>query len=126
MKPLLSGVFIPNDQKIWLYRGVHGQHPMIAAARQRVVIPGDREGTISPQVHNEGMISDLAVSPFTSWTTNIHIARERAAAHSGGVILRLPRVQGQDESWSWVYSPDAFLESEILLRGVRIDAEVVR
>lgn len=118
-------MFAPEAETQWLYRGVHGQHPMIAAARQGLVIPGDREGTITAEEHNLGAPDDLARSPYTSWSERKSVAQIHAAKRKGGVVLRLPATPARGENWSWENSPDEFGESEILLKGVRIGAEVL-
>jgi len=108
----------------FLYRGVHASHPAIDAAREGSVIPGNVNGTISAAEHNAGGLSSN--SPFTSWTTNIDIARGYAKSEGpGGVLLRVPEgAPPPGASWSWHWSPDQYGESEVLLRGTRSGAEV--
>jgi hypothetical protein len=44
----------------------------------------------------------------------------------GGVLLRVPQSPpSQGDSWHWEYSPDDYFEEEILLHGIRMDAEVI-
>jgi len=106
------------------YRGYHAKHPSLHHARQGLVISGNPNGTVTPEIHNRGGQSEN--SPFTSWTTNREIARDYAQRNGkGGLVLRVP-VQGPKEgdSWSWEYSPDVYGEGEILLRGERSGATV--
>jgi len=109
----------------FLYRGVHAGHPARASALNGVVVPGDINGTVSPMEHNIEDQSEL--SPYTSWTSNIDVARGFAnSAGPGGVLLRVSTGSpGSRDAWSWEYSPDEWGEDEMLLRGVRIDAEVM-
>jgi hypothetical protein len=110
---------------IYVYRGVHAEHPRLEEARRRYVIPGNVAGTITPQQHNDEEF--LEDSPFTSWTYSIGIAMKRAYDRgSGGLVLQLPlHPPGHEDSWEWVTSPDRYDEDEILLKGIRMDAEVV-
>ena len=89
-------------------------------------MPGNINGTISAAEHNYGGVS--AESPFTSWTSNIDVARGWASAQGpGGALLRLQ--MGAPEpgaSWSWEWSPDIYFEQEMLLRGTRTGAEVIQ
>jgi hypothetical protein len=100
---------------------------MRSAALNGVVIPGDPNGDVTPEEHN--LLDESIASPFTSWTYSERIARRFADSKGpGGVLLRLPiasPLEGGD-TWSWEQSPDRYNEQEILLRGVRIGAEVVR
>ena len=98
---------------------------MISAARQGIVIPGDRDGTITAEEHNLGAQYDLAQSPYTSWTERRSVAETHSAQHAGGVVLRLPATPAKGEGWSWENSPDHYDEAEMLLKGVRIGAEVL-
>ncbi len=110
----------------YVYRGVHAHHPALAAALTGVVVPGDVNGTITPEQHNLRDIS--ARSPFTSWTHLRDVAVAFAeSSGSGGVVLRLPvGTPSPGSTWKWVGSPDVWLEQEVLLHGVRIGAEVTR
>ena len=126
MTPLVERLYVPSVQPEWFYRGVHGRHPALAAARNGMVIPGSLTGTITAQLHNEGFPADLAVSPFTSWTVRRSVAEARASLYSIGVLLRLPAEPVSGPGWQWEGSPDEFLEYEVLLRGIRMDAEVLR
>jgi hypothetical protein len=109
----------------YLYRGVHANHPQIAAARLGIVIPGRIDGLISPKDHNRGGLE--AQSPFTSWTDNRKFAESfRDLYGPGGVLLRvLEGAPSTGDTWSWEWSPDRYFERERLLRGVRIGVEVV-
>jgi hypothetical protein len=114
-----------SDQPIYVYRGVHGKHPALQAARRGVVFPGDPKGSLTPEEHN--IFDESAASQFTSWTYRLEIARTFAASRGpGGVILRLRlEASNANDTWSWEQSPDFHHESEILLKGTRIDAEVI-
>src|ERR1019366_4805570 len=102
-----TGMFVPEAETPWLYRGVHGQHPMIAAARQGIVIPGDCYGTVTAEEHNLGPQDDLVRSPFTSWTEKRSVAENHAAQQRGGVVLRLPATPARGDGWSWENLTDA-------------------
>jgi hypothetical protein len=113
-----------NMSEISVYRGIHAKHPARAAALEGRAIPGNPDGMVTPELHNEG--GQQADSPFTSWTHNYEVARSAATRFGlGGLILRLTTGAPETgDSWSWVYSPDEFREDEILLRGVRSGATV--
>jgi hypothetical protein len=98
---------------------------MIAAARNGTVVPGDPLGDITPEEHN--FLDESVISPFTSWTYSLTVARRFASSRGpGGVVLRLAKsTPGDNDSWSWHDSPDIHREQEILLKGVRMGAEVV-
>jgi hypothetical protein len=109
----------------FLYRGVHGKHPQIAAARAGVVVPGDPDGMITAKQHNAGGFSEL--SPYTSWSERIEVARIHAfpSYSPRGVVLRVPDSKpGPNDTWDWEASPDASGEYEVLLFGVRMGLEV--
>ena len=107
-----------------VYRGIHARHPVLAEALLGIVIPGNLYGSVTPEQHNRGNVSDI--SPYTSWTSE----RETAEYHArrfvpGGVILTLPSSDAETHHpWSWERSPDIFEEQEILLRGPRSGATV--
>ena len=108
----------------YLYRGINGAHPGLALALRGIVIPGNLEGVVTPEDHNEG--GPEAYSPYTSWTHSIEIARGYARRVPGGVVLRVPAGNPKSsDTWHWEWSPDEFYEQEILLYGVRMDAEVI-
>ena len=110
----------------YVYRGVHAKHPMRAAALNGTVVPGDPDGDVTPEEHN--LLDESTISPFTSWTFSETIARRFANSRGpGGVVLRLPMNAApcSSDTWSWVRSPDYYNEQEILLRGVRMGAEVM-
>ena len=98
---------------------------MLAAARAGTVIPGDPDGDITPEEHN--LLDESALSPFTSWSYSFDVAKRFAERRGpGGVVLCLIKddmVEG--DAWSWHASPDIHREQEVLLKGVRIDAEVL-
>ena len=107
-----------------LYRGVHGQHPALEAARRGEVIPSAPESDLPAEDHNGGGYSD--VSPFTSWTYDRAYAYLLARrAGPGGIVLEVPdREPGPNDLWSWHISPDEDSEDEVLLRGIRLNVEV--
>jgi hypothetical protein len=107
------------------YRGVHAGHPSLSAAAMGLVVPGDEKGRITSDEHNLGGVS--ARSPFTSWTVHFQIALNYAkSSGSGGLILYVSAGQpSKTDRWSWHFSPDLYLEGEVLLRGVRGDAMVL-
>src|SRR5882757_8608498 len=73
---------------IYVYRGIHAHHPVLEAAKQGIVIPGDINGSVTPEEHNAGGRS--AESPYTSWTYRKSIAETYALERGKGyVILRL-------------------------------------
>jgi hypothetical protein len=99
---------------------------MRAAALTGTVVPGDPNGDITPEEHNR--LDESIMSPFTSRTHSETIATRFAESRGpGGIVLRLPIDPASDPEghWTWVQSPDAFGEEEILLRGIRMDAEVI-
>jgi len=79
-----------------------------------------------PAEHNIGGAS--ARSQFTSWTHSLVVARMYATARGpGGVILSIPvGAPPVGAAWSWEWSPDVFGEQEVLLRGIRTGAMVLR
>ena len=87
-----------------------------------MAVPGDPSSTMSAEEHN---VLDLsAYSPFTSWTASLELARRFASP--GGVVLKVATGSpGPGELWSWEYSPDSYLEQEVLLRGFRMGIEVL-
>jgi hypothetical protein len=75
-----------------LYRGVHAGHPALTDAKEGIVRPANRNGSITPEQHNEDGFS--GVSQFTSWTHD----RNRAVWFAnrkgpGGVVLEVSRAQ---------------------------------
>jgi hypothetical protein len=110
----------------FLYRGIHGRHPQIAAARAGVVVPGNPNGSITAKQHNAGGFSEL--SPYTSWSERIEVARTHAfpVGEPRGVVLRVTDSNpGPNDQWDWEASPDASGEYEVLLFGVRMNLEVI-
>ena len=114
-----------NSGDDYLYRGVHSDHPEFEAASSGRVVPGNPNGNVTPAQHNRGGDDVLADSPFTSWTTDIDVARGRAGAD--GVLLRVPTGRPPTGAkWNWEWSPDVFSESEVLLRGAREGCDVIK
>jgi hypothetical protein len=110
----------------YLYRGLHAGHPALVEARMGMVRAAMPESTVTPKEHNLGSRSGR--SPFTSWSRERMVAVEFAesAGCHGGLLLRVEDLPpGPDATWEWVESPDERSESEVLMRGFRMDAEVV-
>ena len=107
----------------FLYRGVHALHPALADARRGIVRPADVESTLSAEEHNRDGFSDR--SPYTSWTSDKAVALRYARRNGpGGILLTVPIGSAENgEDWRWEYSPDIWLEDEILLHGVRLNVE---
>jgi hypothetical protein len=89
---IVKKIDLTGEQEIvqmeFLYRGVHFGHPARAAALNGVVVPGDINGTVSPEQHNRGGWS--AVSPYTSWTPSEALAKTYACSVKGpGTLLRV-------------------------------------
>jgi uncharacterized protein RhaS with RHS repeats len=96
-----------------LFRGVAEDHPGFQDALEGKATP--RGGPASAAEHNAGNTD----SPFTSWTTDPGVARNFAGDR--GVVL--------SKSWEGlvtVRSPDAFGESEVLVKGSVTGAKVSR
>lgn len=88
-------------------------------------MPANVSGTVSPEEHNhDDRVGD---SPFTSWTHSRAVAEfHRDKSGAGDVLLRVPEgAPTANDSWEWVWSPDDMFEEEILLRGVRMNVEVL-
>lgn len=110
----------------FVYRGVHAHHPAIESARRGIVQPANPNGTATPQEHNED--NNWFESPYSSWTRARSVAEfHRDKTGPGGVLMRLavgsPKA---GDTWSWAWSPDQYFEDEVLLRGIRIEIEVIR
>ncbi|MEO8378205.1 MAG: hypothetical protein ABI779_00950, partial [Acidobacteriota bacterium] len=122
----MTRVLEPQFTEPPIYRGVHARHPALADALEGRVMPADPTSILSPQLHNFGGVSSL--SPYTSWTHNFAKAYDFATSEGpGGVVLRLPTgVPPPGATWRWVLSNDAWLESEMLLKGVREGATVIK
>ncbi|RYH63584.1 MAG: hypothetical protein EON54_07840 [Alcaligenaceae bacterium] len=110
----------------YVYRGVSAGHPVLDAAKQGRVVPGNVNGTVSAEAHNLG--GQAANSPFTSWTRDPAIAATHAGKGGpGGVVLRVPQgAPSAGAKWSWEWSPDVWGESEVLMRGIRSGVEVLK
>jgi hypothetical protein len=77
-----------------------------------------RGGPASPAEHNEGNTD----SEFTSWITDPQVAREKALDKDiggRGVVL-----EKDFDAARLVRSPDAYFESEVLIRGLVTVARV--
>jgi len=120
----------PKAGETFVYRGVNAKHPKLAAAREGRVEPGNVNGNVTPEIHNE--LGDnpaiQAESPFTSWTHDPEHARAHATKSGpGGVVLRTPTGRpGPHDTWSWEFVWGVWGdEREVLLRGVREGLEVL-
>jgi hypothetical protein len=116
----------PIEAETHVYRGVHAGHPAMKDALVGRVVPGNPAGTVTAEAHNLGGMA--ADSPFTSWTHSYEVALDHALKEGpGGVILRLPTgAPPPGATWSWVWSPDEYVELEVLLFGVREGATVLK
>lgn len=109
-----------------LYRGVSSEHPEIEAARRGEAIPGNVNGTVSPEEHAAGGVA--ADSPYTSWTPDYKLATTNALKEGpGGVILEVPMgapPNGATWSWGWTHVNE-WHETEMLLQGPRSGATIL-
>ncbi|MDQ0781251.1 hypothetical protein [Chryseobacterium sp. W4I1] len=109
--PLTGTTDIPTDepeQRITLYRGVCVGHYDYKNAIKGMAVP--LGGHSDPGLHNWGDTESV----FTSWTTNINVARRFANKNgSGGVIL-----SKEFPIHQIIPSPDESNEQEILIRGI--------
>jgi RHS repeat-associated protein len=101
-----------------VFRGVASDHPGFDEALNGNVTPRSLDGTATPEMHNLGITAD---SPFTSWTRSLDVARRFAG--EDGVVLRVPTGPSSGLKFEW--SPDQFLEQEVLIRGPVTGATVV-
>jgi hypothetical protein len=106
---------VHNCNKI--YRGVAVNHPGYEDALKGIAKPRNPSSNRTPESHNAGNTD----SSYTSWTRN----RETASAFSreDGIILEfetgMPGV-------TYVWSPDKYYESEVLIQGTVKGAKVTR
>jgi hypothetical protein len=118
---------MPTDgSEQFLCRGVHAKHPAYADALAGTIVPGDVGGYVSPEEHNLRYVSTH--SPYTSWTRCRAVAENFALSSGpGGLLLRVQSgAPAAEDTWRWEASPDHWMEDEILLKGVRMGAEVIR
>jgi hypothetical protein len=110
---------------IFVYRGISAKHPAWFAAWMGIAVPGDVNGTLTPEQHNFGGFEQF--SPYTSWTQSRAVAEfHRDREGPGGLLLRVPLgAPAAGDMWRWEWSPDEFFEGEQLMRGVRIGIEVI-
>jgi hypothetical protein len=73
---------LAGQDEVTIYRGVHCHHPALAEALAGKAVPGNVNGTVTPEQHNDGGYSDQ--SPYTSWTTRREVAEYYAQRRSGG------------------------------------------
>jgi hypothetical protein len=81
--------------------------------------PGNVNGTITPEQHNDGGFSDR--SPYTSWTTRKHVADYYARRRSGGHGVIMTKTLKRSEL---VPSPDRMGEGEVFLGGAVAGCQV--
>jgi hypothetical protein len=103
-------VAAPED--VTIYRGVHCQHPALAEALSGKAVPGNVNGNVTPEQHNDGGYSDQ--SPYTSWTTRPEVADYYARRRLGGNGVILRKTVKRSEL---VPSPDRMNEGEVFLQG---------
>ena len=99
------------------YRGVAKNNLHYPDALQGIVKPIG--GSATPKEHNEGDTR----STYTSWTPSLQLAREKAQDQDlggHGVV-----VQRDFDAADLTFSPDAFQESEVLVRGLVTDSVVI-
>lgn len=105
-----------------IFRGVPRGHPGYDDAVRGRASPRDPRGRATPVEHNENLTDR---SPYTSWTHDRALAAGRARAD--GVVLEWRT--GPPPSWarwSFEWSPDIYLEKEVLIRGPIRGAKVTR
>ncbi len=107
------------QDEVTLFRGVHCQHPALAEARAGQAVPGNINGTVSPDQHNDGGYSDQ--SPYTSWSTRKVIADYYARRFTGGNGVILTKTVERTEQ---IPSPDRMNEGEVFLRGIVVGCQV--
>lgn len=108
-----------TKDEVTIYRGVHCQHPALPEARAGKAIPGNVNGTVTPEQHNDGGYSDQ--SPYTSWTTRKEVADYYARRRTGGDGVILTKTVERTEL---VASPDRMNEGKVFLRGVVVGCQV--
>jgi len=80
--PITTAGYDPQ-QRMTLFRGVHGQHPDVANAYMGNVFPWG--GLASAKQHNLGNNNSM----YTSWSTSIDVVNYSAFRRgSGGIILK--------------------------------------
>jgi hypothetical protein len=94
-------------------------------ARKGIVRPANPNATLTPEQHNLGGYSGR--SQFTSWSREKMVAVEFAESNGpGGLLLRAEISPSSGRhTWEWIESLDGSSESEVLMLGFRMDAEVV-
>jgi len=113
LKDLASGEK-KDDDHITLYRGVSDTHPGYKNAIKGIAIP--RGGHSDPGLHN----SHDTKSIFTSWSTERWVAEDWALDNktNHGIVL-----EKRFKRSSFVGSPDASGESEVLVPGIVVGAK---
>ena len=99
------------------YRGIARNNLHYQDAVNGIARP--KGGTATPDDHNDGDTNSI----FTSWTTNWQVAKDKALDRDlggWGVVL-----QKDFHLTEIVASPDAYFESEFLVRGLVTDAFVI-
>lgn len=108
-----------EPDEVTVFRGVHSQHPALAEARIGKAVPGNANGTVTTEQHNDGGYSDQ--SPYTSWTTRREAAEYYACRRKGGQGVILTRTVKRAEL---IASPDRMDEGEVFLKGEVVGAQV--
>jgi RHS repeat-associated protein len=116
-----------TNQPNFNYRGISSDHPNFPLYQNGDIVPGDVNGSVTAEEHN--LYGDdpsiQANSPYTSWTSNYDYAASQAG--DNGIILQLPTgAPPPGATWSWEGSPDVYYENEVLLRGTRSGAQVIK
>ena len=108
-----AGALSRGAARVKLFRGVPKDHPKFGEAQKGAATPfGGHE---DPKLHN----TMDTHSEFTSWTTDIEVAKKFAG--EGGVILEKNVPVSRT-----VKSPDAYGEKEVLIRGPVRGAKVTK
>ncbi|BFM08552.1 RHS repeat-associated core domain-containing protein [Halioxenophilus aromaticivorans] len=102
-----------QEELVIVYRGVHPNHPDYVNAIEGNAVPWG--GHRDVELHNLGDNQ----SDFTSWTTDRSIAERFAKSEPESIILE-QQVKRKDLIWS----PDNFVESEVLRLGPVTGAKV--
>jgi hypothetical protein len=103
---------LATEEEVTIYRGVHCQHPALAEARAGAALPGDVNGSVTPEQHNDGGYSER--SPYTAWTTRKEVADYYARRRTGGSGVILTKTVRRSDL---IPSPDTMNEGEVFLRG---------
>lgn len=111
------------DEGKYVYRGVSKEHPGHPEASKGNAYPRNPNSPVTAAEHNGGNTD----SAFTSWSHRLEEAQWWARRDGpGGVVMRWPAGPPPDgAAWRWEWSPDAFQEGEVLIRGPITGAQVI-